>query len=83
MGLLEAAFTMEEIGEANKQGAIVQGTVNGLHVLWNQRINKLIVKDRSKLERNIVFTDGIPCVYIEVMENDVPRYIKMVLHDYI
>ena len=73
----------EDILRGNKDCDIIRGSVNGLQVLWDRPGNKLMVKDRKGLEKNILVEDGVPFVLVEYSTQEGRKYQRMIVSDYV
>ena len=82
--LLVSPFSKEDSVEEKdtRSGEIIDGSVNGLQALWNKKTGTLTVNDLNELERNIVMSNGLPCVYLKLSIGDSEIYQKLVLNSY-
>ena len=73
----------DKILQRNKDGDIICGRVNGIQVLWDRPANKLMVKDRKGLEKNIFVEEGVPFVLVECSTEEGHKYQRMIVNDYV
>ena len=66
---------------SEREGDIVTASVNGIEALWDRSQDKLIVKDRIGLEKNILVENGVPFVLVEYMTDEGPHTQKMIVND--
>ena len=86
----KASYSKKKLGNSIKNYVgfpskpyIIQGRVNGFPVLWDQKENTLITKNKEKLEESIVIIRGVPCIFVHYILDSKPKMQKMVLNDYI